>query len=119
MRNDRRLPQPAVPHSEIRNPHFLLRHPVTSIDAVGLGNHVIGFTGRKKPAPRCGAAFVLGARRSSKSEGGLRLRRTSRDKSPHRAIPALKLKLMGGCQTATGETDFRRGAVTDLKINSR
>ncbi len=48
MRNDRRLPQPAVPHSAIRNPHFSATHPVSSVDAVGLGNHIIGVTGRKK-----------------------------------------------------------------------
>lgn len=40
-----------IPQSEIRI--FLLRHPVASIDAVGLGHHIIGVTGRKKHCTGC------------------------------------------------------------------
>src|SRR5260221_4647922 len=42
-----------ISRSAIRIPPFPLRHPVASIDAVGLGNHVIGFTGRKKQGTGC------------------------------------------------------------------
>jgi hypothetical protein len=51
------------------------------------------------PSLRCGAAFVLRARRSSKSEGGLQATADGPGRSPLRMLLSFVLTCMGGCRT--------------------